>query len=90
MFIAVHFQQPAVCLLERAASFCFGGFLFLLTQLSPNEYPVNTTTSGRRQYDVRHVAVIDVGTTSYRRRLLIGPTAGRRRADAARRRHDLG
>ena len=48
--------------------------------------PVNTTTSGRRQYDVRHVAVIDVGTTSYRRRLLIGPAAGRCGAASGRRR----
>ena len=47
------------------------------------EGPVNTTTSGRRQYDVRHVAVIDVGTTSYRRRLLIGPAAGRCGATSA-------
>ena len=54
--------------------------------LEASTTPVNTTTSGRRQYDVRHVAVIDVVCSSARQRADVGPmrrgvgpTSGRHR-----------
>jgi len=69
--------RPRRELLHKREEFT-GFYLRFFHGVYSNPYPVNTTTSGRRQYDVRHVAVVVV-TTPFRFDIVY--SSARRRAD---------